>query len=557
MAEESHVSKRALSRRTFLRSAAVGSAVLAGAIDESRLAQGVAAAPAAQTGDQVLHVAFEGGMGQGYVPGLDTDAMILPFAFMTPVLSDNANNIIPWLATSVQGNADNTVFTIQIDPRAIWSDDKPVTAQDLKSWYDWIAAPAQKSGAIALVFDPVQGFAEVNAGTAQSIEGIVVKDDHTLEYHLTRPEPFFPLRLARPYAAVGRLDQYQADPVNVWQGDNAANLIVNGPFKVTAINPEPEGTYVWELNPKWWGDKKPTISRIEASTVRDFQTMLLLFQNGQIDMAYYLSGDPAVQLRKEKPDVFKTRPAYAYYCFDMDTTIAPLDDINVRQALLRSIDWEQLANVAWQGEMLPATAGQLMPPGMPCRDDSYQPYPFDVNAAKDYLSKSSYPTGDEVPKIRVSTFGADPSRARAAAIVQEFWRTNLGIQDVEIKSVETEFGSEQNMIAIHTSSTGVPFPVPAVLLQAQGHSKSLHAQRWTKLNLPEIDQGIDGLLKMDQNDPAYCPEVSRVLTLLQDQAATIPLAYIRASYQVQPWLMNVEVNVSHTFYTLLDMSIQK
>jgi ABC-type transport system substrate-binding protein len=557
MADESHLTKQALSRRAFLRTAAVGSAALAGALEQTRPTATLAAAPSAQSDQQVLHVAFEGSAtAQGYIPGMDTDPYILPFVFMTPVLTNNSNEIIPWLATAVTPNADNTVFTIQIDPRAVWSDGKPVTASDLKAWYDWIATPAQKSSAISLVFDPVQGFAELNGGTAQSMEGVVAKDDHTLEYHLTRSEPFFPSRLALPYAAVGRVDQYKADPTNVWLGDNAKNLIVNGPLRPTALNPEPEGTYIWEQNSQWWGDKKPTLTRIEGQTVRDFQTMLLLFENGQIDMAYFLSGDPAVQLRKEKPDVFKTRPAFAYFCMDLDTSKAPLDDLNLRQALLRAIDWDQMANVSWQGEMPPTTAGNLLPPGMPCRDDSYQPYPLDVNAAKDYLSKSSYGSGDKVPKIRVSTEGSDPPRQRAAQILQEFWRVNLGIENVEIKNVEAEFGAEQNSINIYTTSAGANLPVPALLLQSQGSSKGTHAQ-FTKINVPELDQGIAGLLKMDPQDPAYCPEVTRVLKLLQDQAVVIPLAYIRISFQVQPWLQNADVNINSTFYTLMDMSIQK
>jgi ABC-type transport system substrate-binding protein len=550
MARQSHLTEQAFSRRLLLKAAAIGSAALAATAEHLR-----PSATRAQSGEQVLHVAFEGGI-KNYAPGQDTDPYILPFVFMTPVLVDSNNEISPWLATAVTPNTDNSVFTMAIDPRAVWSDGKPVTAQDFKSWYEWIAAPAQKSSAISLVFDPVQGFAELNGGTAQTMEGVVVKDDHTLEYHLTRSEPFFPSRLALPYAAAGRLDQYQADPANVWLADNAKNLIVNGPFHPTAINPEPQGTYVWEQNPKWWGDKKPTLTRIEGQTVRDLQTMLLLFENGQIDMAYFLSGDPSVQLRKEKPDVFKTRPAYAYFCMDLNTTVEPTSDLNLRQALLRSIDWNQLATVAWQGEMPPSTSGNLLPPGMPCRDDTYNPYPLDVNTAKDYLSKSKYGSGDKVPKIRLSTQGADTPRERAAQIVQEFWRTNLGINDVEIKNVETEFGADQNSIAIHTTSAGASLPIPGLLLQSQGSSKGTHAQ-FTNINDPELDQAIEGLLKLDPQSEDYCTQAGTTLKLLQDQAVTIPLAYIKISYQVQPWLQNASVNINSTFYSLMDMSIQR
>jgi ABC-type transport system substrate-binding protein len=556
MANETRTTKSALSRRSLLRTAAGGSAAAAATpwLLAPRLAQ---AGPSAAQGDeQVLRVAFEGSAtAEGYVPGWDTDRSITPFVFMTPFLANNANELIPWLATSVDANADNTVFTMHLDPRAVWSDGQAVTAPQFKAWYEWVSRPEHDSGAILSVLEPVEGFAAVIDGSAETIEGIVAVDDQTLEYHLIRAEGFFPSRLAEPQAAIGRLEQYQPDPENVWLGENAADLIVNGPFRPTALNPEPEGTYFWEQNPAWWGDEKPTITRIEASTVRDFQTMLLLFQNGQIDMAYYLSGAPAVQLRQEQPEVFRDRPAYGYFSMYMDTTKEPLTDRNLRLALLHAIDWESLAEVAWEGEMLPTTAGNLMSPAMECRDDTYEPYPFDVDRAQEFLAQSTYGSGENVPKIRVSTEGSDPPRQRAAAILQEFWRVNLGIENVEIKNVETEFGTEEELIAIYTASGGGKNP--ALLLQSQGHSKGFAAQEWTHLNVPELDEGVDALLTMDPADQAYCPEATRLLQLLQDQAAIIPMAYIKGSYQIQPWLMNVEVNAGHTFYTLLEMSIQR
>jgi ABC-type transport system substrate-binding protein len=510
----------------------------------------------AQADEQVLRVAVEGGRvgATGFTPGTDIDRSITPFVFMTPLLLTKDNELVPWLATAFEANADNTVFTVHLDPRAVWSDGQPVTAQDFKAWYDWVARPDQQS-AVFLVLDSVQGFAAVADGTAETIEGIVAVDDQTLEFHLIRPEGLFAERLAIPQAAVGRLEQYQGQALESWIGENVSNLIVNGPFKPTALNPEPEGTYFWEQNPAWWGDTKPTITRIEGQTIRDFQTMLLLFQNEQIDMAFNLSGPPAVQLRAEQPEVFKLIPQGGFWAMYFDVTKEPVTDLNLRLALLHAIDWASLARVAWEGEQPPSDAGNLLSPGTPCRDDNYRPYPFDVTRAQEYLAQSSYGTGENVPKIRVSTAGSDPPRQRAAQIVQEFWRVNLGIEDVEIRNVEEEFGAEQELIAVITASGGGNNP--AQVLQFTGHSRGLAAQEFTHLNVPELDEGIDAFLGMDPEDPAYCGEATRLITLLQDQAVVIPTAYIERYYQVQPWLKNAEVNQELTFYTLMDMRIER
>ena len=555
MANESHTTP-VLSRRSLLRTAAAGSAALTAA--PWLVAAGLAPASvgAAQADEQVLRIAYEGGIvgDAGFIPGTDIDRAVTPFVFMPPLMITNANEVIPFLATGAEANADNTVFTVRIDPRAVWSDGQPVTAQDFKSWYDWVAKPDQGS-VLSLVLDPVKGFAEVAEGTAESIEGVVAVDDKTLEFHLLRPEGFFPTRLATPWAAIGRLDQFQGQQVGHWLGDQVKDLIVNGPFKPVSIKPEPEATYVWEQNPAWWGDTKPAITRIEGTTIRDFQTMLLLFRNGQIDIAYYLAGPPAVQLRQEQPEVFKLIPGGGIWAMYMDTTKEPLTDRNLRLALLHAIDWESMAQVAWEGEQPPSTAGNLMAPGTQCRDDSYQPYPFDVAKAKEFLTQSTYGSGANVPKIRVSTAGSDPSRQRAAAIIQEFWRVNLEIEDVEIRNVEEEFGADEPLIAIFTGSGGGTNP--ALVLQNLGHSKGFVAQEWTHLNVPELDEGIDALLAMNPEDSQYCAEVDRLLKLTQDQAATIPTAYIERYYQVQPWTKNVEANLNQTFYTLLDIRIER
>ena len=45
------------------------------------------------------------------------------------------NKILPRLATSWEGNADNTVFTFKLDPTATFADGSPVEAKDVKfSW---------------------------------------------------------------------------------------------------------------------------------------------------------------------------------------------------------------------------------------------------------------------------------------------------------------------------------------------------------------------------------------------------------------------------------------
>ena len=233
-----------------------------------------------------------------------------------------------------------------------------------------------------------------------------------------------------------------------FQGENAADLIVSGPFKPTHLQPEPDAIYRFERNPNWWGE--PTLlDGIESTTIRDFQTMLLMFENDEIDLALNLGGPSAVLLRKSQPEAFREIPISAFWAMYFVTEKEPVDDVNLRRALMSVIEWEKVAEIAWEGEQAPSNAGSPMAPAYQCYDANFQPYPFNPERAKEFLAASKYgPTGETVPKIRILTGGSDPPRIRAAQIIQEMWRVNLGIEDVEIKNAEAEFVDGEGLVAL-------------------------------------------------------------------------------------------------------------
>jgi ABC-type transport system substrate-binding protein len=431
-------------------------------------------------------------------------------------------------------------------------------------WWNFIFQPDLAEWPATYTFDSVLGLPEYVAGDAgvDRIEGFNALDDKTLEITLNRSEGWFPLRLAWQYSAPARVEQYadldfSGAPTprdrwgimsEVWMGENCQNLIITGPFACEHMEPEPTAIYQWVRNPNWWRDEEPVVTRVEGTTIRDFQTMLLMFENNEVDAALNLSGPPAVLLRQSQPEVFRQRPAYSYWAMYLDTEQEPLDDLALRQALLSSIEWDRVAEVAWEGEMAPTNAGSPLPPTMPCYDPDFQPYAFDPDRARQLLSESSYgPTGADVPRIRILTAGSDPSRIRAAQIIQEMWRVNLGIEDVEIKNEESEFVEGTGLVGIHVSSGGAPGPVPALLLRGAAHSGGVASERWTHHVDPELDAKIDELLAMDPEDAAYCGEVQEALQMVTDAAVVIPTAYINSWYQVQPWTQGFEYGLSGVY----------
>lgn len=505
--------------------------------------------------NQILNVVHEGGCGSGPFPGIDYGSPCnFGHMFYPPFLVDIDGNVSAGLFTlDYETNADLTSYTFHIDPRAVWSDGKKITAQDVVDWWNFIFHSDRASWPRNTVMGAVQGVDEFADGTADTIEGLVAVDEGTVQVNLWRPEGSLPQLWGFREAAPARADQFEflfadadsyATP-NDWRGamgdrffrgENAADLIVSGPFKPVFLKPEPDAIYRFERNPNWWGE--PTaLDGIEATTIRDFQTMLLMFENQEIDIALNLSGPSSVLLRKNQPEVFREVPISAFWAMYFITDKEPTDDVNLRRALMSAIEWDKVADIAWEGEQAPSNAGSPMASAYQCFDEAFQPYPFDIDRAQEFLSQSQYgPTGETVPKIRILTGGSDPPRIRAAQIIQEMWRVNLGIEDVEIRNAESEFVDGEGLVSIQVTSGGSFLPRPAYLLEAIAHTRGGAQQQWTHYTEEGWDAAIDELLAMDPHDAAYCEKAMDMLTAFTDAALVIPTGYIRGWYQIQPWV---------------------
>lgn len=529
--------------------------------------QAAAALPEGAAPEQVLRMAVDSGPGNGPVPGLDFGVAGLPGATYWSLMHVDGNGeFVPALATNFDVNAEQTEFIYHLNPAAVWSDGEPLTAQQIVDWYNFIWHPDRISGPSASNFNQIKGWVAFQEGRADTLEGVVAVDDQTLQITLEKPGPAFRYSMATIYAAPGRVEQY-ADVVKgveagkaqyeamsqVWTGDNAANLIVSGPFKFETMRPEPEGVYNFVVNPNWWG-APPKLTRIENITMRDHQTFSLMFENEELDLAYVV-GPAAVNLRQMMPDVFKEKRVWAFFSMFFYTDREPSDDLNLRKALLHAIEWEKVAAVAWEGEQPPIENGQTMPPGMNCRPDDWAPYPFDVAKAKEYLAQSTYgPTGTDVPKIRLR-LETDAPRQRASQIIAEMWRTNLGIEDIEMHQEETEFTEGAETIAIRTASSGAAFPDPGVWLGNVFRTGTWTVDNGTHYRSDEWDEEIDAIRSMDPTAEGYCQAVQAFYQKTLDQALLIPMAYIKSWRQEQPWLMNFDESQVSNYYNLHEVWI--
>ncbi|MCW5849125.1 MAG: ABC transporter substrate-binding protein [Anaerolineae bacterium] len=492
-----------------------------------------------------LDPASEGGFGR----------FIISHLWMPLFLRDNKNNLQPWLATGYQANADGTVYTVSINPKAVWSDGSPVTAQEAKDYWTYGLDPDQCKGCYLGAFggmELVKGAKDVIAGKSKDLTGVVVKDQKTLEFQLTGPDPIFINRLALFDTGFAKMEDVKKGPN--FASDGSAR--VNGPFMVKIWDLDKK-QYEIVQNPKWWGDKKPAITRIVAQEAADENVSFIQWQNNEVDVALWLS-NIRERIRKDQANTFFNIPYATNLYFPLWLSQAPMDDLNVRKALVHAVDWDKAIAAAWEGARNDRVMKTILTPELQCyKKDNWPGWGYDPAKAKQELAASKYGSPDKLGKIRITTGGQSPNYIRTAEIMAEQWKTNLGITDVEIKPGTLDaWGQDAQSVQVRRQSQGAILP-DALSLIGSHYNTYTDATSGSGLKDDELGKMIDTLRSMKRDDPKFCEQIQQAEAKLLGNYYLLPMIWDVYEYNAKPWVKNFNANVDNNWYTLLDIYLAK
>jgi ABC-type transport system substrate-binding protein len=491
-----------------------------------------------------LDPAAEGGFGR----------FVISHLWMPLFLRNTENQLMPWLATGYEVNDDATVYTVHIDPRAVWSDGTPVLAQEAKDYWTYGLNPETCEGCYLSVFagfEVISGAKDLIDGTSKDLTGVVVKDDKTIEFNLTGPDPIFLQRLALFDAGFAKMEDVKKGPE--FAADGSAR--VNGPFMVKTWNVN-EKQYEIVQNPKWWGDKKPTITRIVAQESADENISFVQWQNDEADIVHWLS-NIREQVRPNEPDAFHLIPYATNIYFPLWVKLPPMDDLNVRRALVHAVDWDAAIAAAWEGARNDRVMKTILTPELSCyKAGNWPDWGFDPAKAKEELAKSKYGSPDKLGKIRITTGGQSPNYIRMAEIIAEQWKNNLGITDIEIKPGTMDaWGQDAESVQVLRQSQGALLPDPVNLLAS--HYNTAIDPKNNGMVDEELGTMLDTLKVMSRDDPDFCAKVQEAEAKLLGHYYLLPMIWDLYEYTTKPWVKNFATNVDNNWYTLLDMYIAK
>ena len=207
--------------------------------------------------------------------------------FIEPLYENNQyGDLIPAAAESHTVSEDGLVYTYKIRPGVMWVDMNgnewaETTAHDFVTGLKHAADV--KSEMITIVQDSIKGLNEYLNGEITDFNEVGVKavDDYTLEYTLTKPEPFFNSKTT--FGVLYPINQEFLDSIGEDFGTlSPDSILYNGPFLLTNLTAKSQIEYT--KNPTYWDQENVHLDTVSATfnDGSDLEVFFRLFNDGAI-----------------------------------------------------------------------------------------------------------------------------------------------------------------------------------------------------------------------------------------------------------------------------------
>jgi oligopeptide transport system substrate-binding protein len=429
--------------------------------------------------------------------------------------------------------------------------------------------------------------------------GAEAPDDTTVIYHLAQPVVFWPnitamwLMTPVPESATSYAEAADIGPHS------------SGPFMMSEWTHNSEIVLV--PNPNWAGTK-PTLTKISIRMGGDPEAALAAYESGDYDMVVVpgtstlrVADDPALSAEiKDTPQLaityfdFQTCQVVGHGCPTNEATKdkrSPASYRNFRIALTEATDKQELIDQTF-GALGTVANGSVMP-GIPGWPDDYNPYPFNIEKAKEDLNKAMDDMGipavaplpattspacddacqleaarvERVHKIGRMKFGYNCNAGHETRVfyLYDAWRNNLGFAGSQFDISCTDFGTFRterragNVYDIQRNGWGADFPHP------DNQLRDLFATGAGNNNNGYSNKAFDDLLNKAaaESDETKSNDLYKeAQRLLVDDAAVLFMRYGITRNLVKPYVAglvsvaNDHQNYGDVFYETISILAQ-
>jgi peptide/nickel transport system substrate-binding protein len=324
--------------------------------------------------------------------------------------------------------ADGASYTFKLRSDVKFQSGNPLTAEDVVFSLDRMKALKQ---GLSYLF-----------GNVKSAEAI---DPHTVKFTLSEPyAPFlsalYRLPIVDKKLVMANLGAGDGEMKDWGQAYLASHGAGTGAYKVVSHNPQQET--VLAKNADYFlgaSPKAPDVVRqrygLEAATVRT------LIAQGEHDISSQWLPPEVLKALASAGSPLVTETGMSEFYIKMNTTKAPLDDVNCRLALSKAFDYQAgVKMIAVTDKVSQGSPSRgAIPAGMLGYDDKMPIMTRDLDAAKKHLAQCKYKPSDFT--LELSWVGEVPLEERFALLMQANF-AEIGIKS-EIKKIPWALFSEQ------------------------------------------------------------------------------------------------------------------
>lgn len=349
----------------------------------------------------------------------------------------------PDLAESWEISEDGLTYTFTLREGAAFSDGSPITAADVVWSFTHALDPSTGAWTGPYLLSNIVGSDELVAGETTELSGVVALDDRTVQISVKQPSAYFLSQLTFGPSKIVSSAAVEASP-DTW--DQAA--VTSGAFSVAEWN-RGQGL-VLVPNTFYW-QPASQLSQLEIVFNQDSETAYQLFRTGELDiMGGAQNPIPAARVPEVRDSAdFRSTNAFNVRYVAFNNTLAPFDDVRVRQAFSHATDRATLAEIVLDGTVL--ATDRILPPGMPGSEVPVAGLEYNPAGAQALLAEAGV---DPASLELVLSYGVEGDNERIVTVLQAMWQENLGIT-VTLDPLELSTFSSRLNDTYNDPSTGL------------------------------------------------------------------------------------------------------
>lgn len=321
-----------------------------------------------------------------------------------PLAVVEGDEVVPLLAEEIQ-TSDNQVFTMPLREGVTWHDGEVFTADDVVFSVEFYRAHMEGDSAIDV----------------RSIESVSA-DGNTVTMTLEAPDPEFPRRILADMAI---LPQHLWEKVTKVSEAGAELAVGTGPYKLTKYD-NARG-YTLSANTSY-AMGEPKVETLKVVVIPEESTQFAALRAGEIDMSTRIVPPQQLEALESQSGIGVAEGTeFASTLLAFNTTRAPFDRAEVRRAMAKAIDLQDLVDTSLLGQGIPGSPGFIHPES-PVGGEEISPV-YDVDAANEELDAIGADRGPDGVRVldgepmsfELLVQSSSTDRLRSAELIREMF----------------------------------------------------------------------------------------------------------------------------------------